>query len=129
VRLPTLSQLQCPADDTQACSVSGSNLFLIEAVSTDPGFANPAPVPDGYTGTSLALPRLVANTLFLRLRDDPTAVDSAIFPPLPNNTPAHPRHAAAKAATVTPTVVPDPTTASPPAAKQTGPATSPGPSR
>jgi hypothetical protein len=80
VRLPTLSQLQCPADTTQPCTVTGSSLFLLEDVSISPAFDDPQPVPDGYTGTTLTVPHPAAATLFLKLRDDPTNIDSAILP-------------------------------------------------
>jgi len=80
VRLPTLSGLQCPVETTLPCTLSGSNLFLIESISIDPTFANPIPVPDGYTGSSLTLPRPSAATIFLHLRDDPTAINPAIIP-------------------------------------------------
>jgi hypothetical protein len=120
VRLPTLSQLQCPADDTQPCTLTGSNLFLIEALSPDPAFANPIAVPDGYTATTLSLPHPTANTLFLRLRDDPAPIDSAIFPAPPVavrvRRPAKPATATPAPAATTPT-------------QPTGPAISPGPSR
>jgi hypothetical protein len=136
VRLPAFAQLQCPADDTQPCTLTGTNLFLIEAISIDPTFANPVPVPDGYTGATLALPRLTANTLFLRLRDDPTPIDSAIFPASPAQ-PTHTRRNAPKSATATPAPTTPAATATDPAdaapanavPKQTGPAKSPGPSR
>jgi hypothetical protein len=133
VRLPTLAQLQCPADDTQPCTLTGSSLFLIDSISTDPAFANPVPVPDGYTGTTLSIPRLTANTLFLRLRDDPNTIDSAIFPTSPSTAAAHKRPPAPKPTPATPTApapVTTPITApTTPAPKQTGPAVSPGPSR
>jgi hypothetical protein len=80
VRLPTLTQLQCPSDPSQPCTVTGSNLFLIEDVSTSPAFADPQPVPDGYTGNTLTVPHPTAATLFLKLRDDPAGIDSAILP-------------------------------------------------
>ena len=83
VRLPTLSHVQCPADAAQPCTLTGSNLFLLQAISTDPGFANPVPVPDGFTGTTLSVPHPAASTLFLRLRDDPTQTDSAVVPSAP----------------------------------------------
>jgi hypothetical protein len=80
VRLPVLTQLQCPSDITQPCNITGSNLFLLDQVSTSPAFDNPQPVPDGYTGNSLTVPHLAAATLFLKLRDDPASIDSAILP-------------------------------------------------
>ena len=84
VRLPTLSQLQCPTDVAQPCTVTGGNLFLLQEVSTSPAFDNPQPVPDGFTGTSLTVPHPSAATLFLKLRDDPTNIDSAILPVAPH---------------------------------------------
>ena len=83
VRLPTLSQLQCPADATQPCIITGSDLFLLQSVSSDPAFADPVTVPDGDTATTLTVPHLSAATLFLKLRDDPTQIDSAILPQQP----------------------------------------------
>jgi hypothetical protein len=80
VRLPTFTQLQCPADITQTCTVTGSNLFLLADISTTPAFDAPQPVPDGYTGTTLTVPHPSAATLFLKLRDDPANIDSAILP-------------------------------------------------
>jgi hypothetical protein len=83
VRLPTLSQLQCPADATQPCIITGSDLFLLQSVSSDPAFADPVTVPDGDTATTLTVPHLSAATLFLKLRDDPAQIDSAILPQQP----------------------------------------------
>jgi hypothetical protein len=90
VRLPTLSLLQCPADATQPCTLTGGGLFLLDSISTDPAFSNPVAIPDGYTGTTLSVPHPSAATLFLKLRDDPTTIDSAILPtPPPPVTTAH----------------------------------------
>jgi hypothetical protein len=98
VRLPTLTQIQCTADATQPCTLSGQNLFLLDAVSTDPAFANPVSVPDGFTGSALSVPHPDASTMFLKLRDDPTPVDSAVLPvALPAPPPAH-SHAVTHAA-------------------------------
>jgi hypothetical protein len=87
-----LTLLQCPADITQACAVTGSDLFLLQSVSADPAFANPVDVPDGFTGTTLSIPHISAATLFLKLRDDPGSIDSAILP-TPPATVAHNRPA------------------------------------
>jgi hypothetical protein len=90
VRLPQISTLQCPADPTAACTLSGSNLFLIADISPDPAFDNPSPVPDGFTGSTLTVPHpAAAGTLFLKLRDDPNPVDAANIPsatPAPHTT-------------------------------------------
>ncbi|MGA8938147.1 MAG: hypothetical protein WB439_03180 [Acidobacteriaceae bacterium] len=79
VRLPTLTQLQCPADIAQPCTASGFNFFLLQSVSVNPDFSSPVPVPDGYTGTSLTIPHPSAATIFFKLRDDPASVDSAVL--------------------------------------------------
>ena len=82
VRLPVLAHLQCSADTTAGCSLAGSNLFLLQAVSADPAFSNPNTVPDGFTGSVLPVPHPAgsAGTLFLKLRDDPNPIDSATLP-------------------------------------------------
>jgi hypothetical protein len=80
VRLPMLTQLQCPPETSQACTVTGGNLFLLQAVSISPAFDDPQPIPDGYTGNTLTVPHPAAATLFLKLRDDPANIDSAILP-------------------------------------------------
>lgn len=76
VRLPTFSQLQCPLETTMPCTVAGNNFFLLQAVSSSTNFADPVPVPDGYTGSSLSVPHPAAGTIFFKLRDDPASVNS-----------------------------------------------------
>ncbi len=81
VRLPQFTQLACtPEPGGPQCIVTGTNLFLLDSLSADPAFASPVSVPDGYTGTTLAVPPTAAGTLFLRLRDDPKAIDVATLP-------------------------------------------------
>ena len=80
VRLPTFTQLQCPSETSQPCTLTGLNLFLLLQISTDPDFSNAEPVPDGYTGNTLTLPRPSAGTIFFKLRDDPANIDSVIMP-------------------------------------------------
>jgi hypothetical protein len=95
VRLPTLTQLQCPPEPGQSCTITGNNFFLLQAVSSAPNFSEPVPVPDGYTGTTLTAPHLAAATIFFKLRDDPASVDSAILtvpaPPVTSHL-HHPAH-------------------------------------
>lgn len=76
VRLPTFSQLQCPLETTMPCTLTGNNFFLLQAVSSSTSFADPVPVPDGYTGSSLSVPHPAAGTIFFKLRDDPGSVNS-----------------------------------------------------
>ena len=83
VRLPVLTRLQCASDPASPCNLSGSSLYLLQAVSADPAFAESEPVPDGFTGTVLPVPHPAGSsgTLFLKLRDDPAPIDSATVPP------------------------------------------------
>jgi hypothetical protein len=90
VRLPTLSQLQCSAEVAQSCTLVGLNLFLLQAVSIHPDFSDHVPIPDGYTGNTFSVPHPIAGTLFLKLRDDSTNIDSAVFP-LPPTVAVHAR--------------------------------------
>src|SRR3546814_9091380 len=70
VRLSTLDGLQC---DDHACHLTGSDLYLLAAVATTADFAGAVEVPDGFTGSGIAVPRPTDGRIFLRLRDDPTA--------------------------------------------------------
>jgi hypothetical protein len=76
VRLPQLQALKCPAAADQPCKLSGSDLFLVDAVSGDANFAHPVQVPDGFPGTVLPVPHPNRGELFVRLRDDPTVVNA-----------------------------------------------------
>ena len=64
----------------QECTLSGDKLFLIDAVSSDPDFASSITVPDGFVEASLVIPAPKGKTLYLKLRDDPTTVDTAVLP-------------------------------------------------
>ncbi|HEX3372646.1 MAG TPA: hypothetical protein VHS13_00480 [Edaphobacter sp.] len=83
VRLPTLKDLHCPADANQPCTVSGSSLYLVDSIATDPDFTTPTTVPEGFVGNTLTLPRPPKTGFFLKLRDDPTAANSVSLPILP----------------------------------------------
>jgi len=83
VRLPALKEIRCPVATAKNCVLTGSDLFLLAAVSTSPDFDDDAQVPDGFTGTTLEVPRpsATSNTpLYLKLRDDPSAVQSVSLP-------------------------------------------------
>jgi hypothetical protein len=75
VRLPVLSSLQCPADEKVACQLSGTDLFLIEALSADAQFTQVVQVPDGFPGNAVFVPHPVDGRLYLRLRDNPAVVN------------------------------------------------------
>jgi hypothetical protein len=83
VRLPTLKDLHCPSDQTQPCVVTGSSLYLVDSIATDPDFTTPTTVPEGFIGNSLSLPRPAKTGFYLKLRDDPAAANSVTLPILP----------------------------------------------
>ena len=120
VRLPTLTHLGCTADMAVPCNLTGANLFLIQAVSADPAFANPDPVPDGFTGSILPVPHPASTAAatprpcrsvrrrrrpapatrvplqlrsFLKLRDDPNPINAATLPISSTTTQASAGHA------------------------------------
>jgi hypothetical protein len=80
VRLPTFNSLVCPAPlPTPApadCTLTGSALYLIDAISLDSDFTMPTRVPEGFVETSLAIPHPPPNEqpaiFYIHLRDDPT---------------------------------------------------------
>ena len=75
VRLPVLSDLRCPAAPGLQCRLRGSNLFLVDAIATDPQFTNPVQVPDGFPGYALPVPHPLDGELYVKLRDDPSVVN------------------------------------------------------
>jgi hypothetical protein len=88
VRLPSLTELRCPAHARQQpCTLTGSNLFLVDSFSTDPSFATSTGIPEGFVGTSVALPHPQDPTFYVRLRDDPDATDQVTLPILPQTPP------------------------------------------
>jgi hypothetical protein len=75
VRLPVLQTLKCPAVTEEQCRLSGANLYLVDSVASDPGFANAVSVPDGFPGYVLPVPHPQTGELYLKLRDDPSVVN------------------------------------------------------
>ena len=78
VRLPKLQGWTCKEQE-QACTLSGLDLFFIEAVSPAPDFQNASTVPPGYTSTELNVPISSKGVIYLRLRDDRNVI-AAIRP-------------------------------------------------
>ncbi len=78
VRVPQLTELKC-AEGAPTCTLSGSDLFLLQQVSADPQMANAVTVPEGFGDSKLDVPR-PNGTLYLKLRDDPAVVNSAVLP-------------------------------------------------
>jgi len=77
VRLPLLRDLQCPATADAACTLSGSNLFLLDSVSADSHFDHTVQVPEGFPGDTLSVPHPAAGVLYFKLRDDPAVINLA----------------------------------------------------
>jgi len=131
VRLPTLTDLHCPARARQQpCTLAGSDLYLVDSFATDPAFTAPTPVPEGFVGSAVTIPRPTDistrpadSTFYVRLRDDPGATDQVTLPILPIPAPAAPIQPASSQPTPTntaaPTPTPAPTTAASPAAPPT----------
>jgi len=80
VRIPTLKGVSCPSESDKQCTLEGDKLFLIDAVSADPDFANAVTVPDDFVEPKLGIPAPKGKTLYLKLRDDPATVDTAVLP-------------------------------------------------
>ncbi|MDP9084196.1 MAG: hypothetical protein M3N50_10595 [Pseudomonadota bacterium] len=76
VRLPLLKELRCPATPELACRLSGANLYLIDSVADDFAFTHAVTVPDGFLGSALPVPHPGAGTLYVKLRDDPSVINS-----------------------------------------------------
>jgi hypothetical protein len=111
VRLPVLKDLTCPSTPDMACKLSGSNLYLVDSISSDPGFAHPVRVPDGFLGSALPVPHPAAGPLYVKLRDDPSVINPATLetqqlPPSPNDQ-ARARAVQAAPATGAPAALPD----------------------
>jgi hypothetical protein len=83
VRLPKLQELRCPDTPDKECTLHGSGLYLLDSVSTDPEFHQSTPVPDGFAGSALNVPHPNGQDLYVKLRDDRSAVNKLDLPILP----------------------------------------------
>jgi hypothetical protein len=83
VRLPTLKEIRCPDSPDKQCKLSGTNLFLIDSVASDPQFTHASPVPMGFMESTMSVPRPNGTLLYLKLRDDPATVNTVVLPVLP----------------------------------------------
>lgn len=97
VRLPALHDLKCPAAASQQCRLSGSNLFLVDSIATNPDFTGAVQVPDGFPGYVLPVPHPQGGQLYVKLRDDPSVVNQITLaaqelPPPPGQPPARPAY-------------------------------------
>lgn len=134
VRLPSFKELRCPRSASRPCMLSGANLFLAEGFSSTPSFDDPTDVPPEFTGTELVVPHPVNGDLYLKLRDDPTTIQTLTLPiapivlpaskaPAPKPLPAVPPPAEAPATppATAPAAAPSSNPAAPPAAEPAAP--------
>ena len=78
VRVPQLKELKC-AEGAPVCTLVGTDLFLLDQVGIDAQLANAVTVPEGFGESTLSVPR-PNGTLYLKLRDDPAVVNTAVLP-------------------------------------------------
>jgi hypothetical protein len=83
VRIPSLKEVRCPDSPDKPCTLSGTNLFLIDSVASDAQFTHNMPVPLGFADSTLTVPRPNGTLLYIKLRDDPTTVNTVVLPVLP----------------------------------------------
>ena len=83
VRLPVLKEIRCSASPDKPCQLTGNDLYLIDSVASDPQFTHSAPVPTGFLDATLSVPHPGETGLYLKLRDDPSAVSTATLPITP----------------------------------------------
>ncbi len=83
VRLPKLTRIVCPEDTTKSCRLEGSDLFLIDSLSSDDKFTSPIVVTEGFAAKSISVPRPNGTLLYLKLRDAPDSVDRILVPVFP----------------------------------------------
>ena len=76
VRLPGFKELRCPHSAARPCILIGTNLFLAESIGATPDLDNAVDVPADFTGTQLAVPHPANGALYLKLRDDPSTVQT-----------------------------------------------------
>ena len=84
VRLPMLKEVRCPDSPDKQCRLTGSELFLIDSIASDPQFTHAVSIPIGFADSSLNVPRPNGTLLYIKLRDDPSSVNTLVLPVLPD---------------------------------------------
>jgi hypothetical protein len=85
VRIPTLKEVRCPDSPDRPCTLIGQDLFLLDSVASDPQFIHNVPVPGNFVESQLSVPRPNGTLLYMKLRDDPSMVNKAALPVLPES--------------------------------------------
>jgi hypothetical protein len=80
VRIPQIKGVRCGSAAEKQCTLVGEKLYLINSVSADKDFSNPVEVPDGFLSSALPIPRPKGKTLYVKLRDNPSEVNTVALP-------------------------------------------------
>ncbi|MFZ2996053.1 MAG: hypothetical protein WA070_07720 [Sphingobium sp.] len=72
-RLPQIDGIACEAQPG-GCTIKGRDLFLIDAIGTNPALDTATRVETGYTGSAITVPAPQGGAYHLRLRDAPDSV-------------------------------------------------------
>jgi hypothetical protein len=91
VRVPTLKEIRCPDSADKPCQLTGSNLFLIDSVASDQQFAHNAPVPTDFIDATLNVPHPGETGLYIKLRDNPAAINTVVLPVASIENPSDPQ--------------------------------------
>jgi hypothetical protein len=81
VRVPQITAIHCTTADAPTCTVEGRNLFFVQSFGAAKDFAKPSDVPTGFAENNFTVPTPADGaTLYLKLRDDPSAVATVTLP-------------------------------------------------
>jgi len=101
VRAPQITAIHCTTAEAPTCTIDGSNLFFVQSFDAAKDFAKPTDVPTGFAENNFAVPTPSDGaTLYLKLRDDPSAVATVTLPtPVqkPTSSPSSPSQTATPA--------------------------------
>ncbi len=87
VRVPLLSDVHCTNTPEKQCTLSGTNLFLLDSVAANADFSDSVSVPLGITTASVTVPKPTGPVLYIKLRDDPNVVSTATLPAISKTNP------------------------------------------
>jgi hypothetical protein len=85
VRVPALKELHCPVGPDTPCTLTGTNLFLIDSAASDPAFTHSVPVTADFLESKVSVPHPAPEGLYIKLRDDPSTTTMVTLPVLPEN--------------------------------------------
>jgi hypothetical protein len=90
VRTPQITAIHCTTLDAPDCTLDGTHFFLVQAFGASKNFTKPTVVPTGFSDSNLKVPTPAdGTTLYLKLRDDPSALATITLPtPLQKPAPA-----------------------------------------